>query len=58
VRREILGAHIRFGLNDAPDALRATVVVDEMQANELARNEECVLASIEGAGEFFSGHVA
>jgi hypothetical protein len=57
VRREILWTHIRFGLNNPPDAPRNAVVVDQMCADEFARNEESVLAGVKGAGKL-SGHVA
>jgi hypothetical protein len=53
----ILRAHVRFGLDDPTDSLAHAVIMDEVQAYEFTRHEECVLARIEGAGDFL-GHVA
>jgi hypothetical protein len=57
MRREIRGAHVRFGLDDAADAPSNTVVMDQMDADELARDEEGVLAGVKGTRKL-SGHVA
>ena len=50
VCREILGAHVGFGLYDAADAPSVAVVVDQVHADELARDKERVLAGVKRAG--------
>jgi hypothetical protein len=54
---EILWAEVRLSLDDPPYAPLYTVVVDEMNANEVARNEEGVLAGVKRAWKL-SSHVA
>ena len=37
---EIFGTHVRFGLDDAADAHRTCVIVDEVHADEVTRDGE------------------
>jgi hypothetical protein len=57
VRREILRAQVRLRLDDTPNPARYTVIVDQLDADEFARNEEGVLTSVKGEGQL-SSHVA
>jgi len=45
------------GLRDITRKLGVALIVDEVKTDELTRDEECVLARVEGAGDFL-GHVA
>jgi hypothetical protein len=54
VRRQVFGAHVGFSLYDAADAPSTAVVVDQVHADEFARDTESVFAGIKGARQFFN----
>src|SRR5207245_3570865 len=50
VCREILGPHVGFSFYDPACAAATAILVDQVHADEFARDNESVLAGVEGAG--------